>query len=192
MKTVLQKIVESTELLARFINTLSLLEYIGARKIIKSQPQESLNEEILAHMYEEVRHAQVLKRAALKLAPELCATYAKTALLKGDAACRYIQTVDHAAQEAFAERDPWRSYLYTTFLVEERANSLYPMIDEVLSAAGKNPLFRGILEEEQRHLAEISAWLKEIPEGEAKILQLRTIEVTAFEQWSDALCHAIM
>lgn len=191
MKTTLHKIIRSPLIHARFINTLSLLEYIGARKIIKSQQQTQITVDILAHMVEELRHAQILKRAALKLAPQLCATYAPEALFCGEAACRYIQTLDHAAEKLFNERDPWPSYLYTTLLIEERANKVYPQIDKVLQENGKPTLFRGILVEEERHLQEINHCLKTIPDAENRATILRPIEQNAFADFVSAMEEAL-
>ncbi len=83
---------------ARFLNTLSLLEYIGVRKILKSQPAEGLSAEMLEHILEEARHAYVLKRLALRVGGESVATYAAPALLCGEEARRYIQTLDRSAE----------------------------------------------------------------------------------------------
>lgn len=57
----LTALVKQPTLHARFLNTLSLLEFIGARKIMKSQEEDSVTPAVLAHATEEIRHAQVLK-----------------------------------------------------------------------------------------------------------------------------------
>ena len=53
---------------ARFLNTLSLMEHIGSRKIMTSQTSRGLGGETLRHLAEETRHAYFFKRAAEKLA----------------------------------------------------------------------------------------------------------------------------
>lgn len=183
MKDILFKIIQSEKILARFLNTLSLLEYIGARKILKSQHQEAITEKILAHAQEEIRHAQVLKRAALKLSPDLCATYVPESLLCGKEATHYFQTIDHALNE----RDSWQAYLFTTWLIEIRAVSLYTLFDEVLMENNKSAIFRGILQEEQNHLDEILSWLQTIPDHQAKMQQLKIIEEQAFLKWMESI-----
>lgn len=174
-------------ILGRFFNTLSFMEYIGARKIIKSQPQEKLHEDVLSHMYEEIRHAYVLKKAAMRFAPEICETYSAEALLAGSAAANYMKAVDKAAVEKFNEQDPWLCYLYTTLLVEERANQYYLLIDEALEAQGYSPIFRGILVEEERHLADITTALQQYPHSFERLPLLREIEAVAFDEYLSAM-----
>ena len=49
---------------ARWLNMFSYLEYIGFRKIVKSQGAENLSLETLGHAVEEGRHALMLKKFA--------------------------------------------------------------------------------------------------------------------------------
>ena len=49
---------------ARFLNTLSLMEHIGSRKIMVSQTCGPLGREVLKHLAEETRHAFFFKKAA--------------------------------------------------------------------------------------------------------------------------------
>src|SRR5262249_46788904 len=140
------------------------------RKILKSQPQQQLTSQILAHISEELRHAQVLKRAAVKIAPEHCKTYAPGDLLCGQEASQYIQTVDGAvaacvlkfnpASDLYAEQ--FLAYLYTTLIIEQRATNFYTLFESVLQASNLS-VFRGILQEEEQHLAQVLVWLKEEP-----------------------------
>ena len=62
-KQVLSELVKHNELHAKFLNTISLMEYMGARKIVKSQLEKNVDSEVLAHMTEEIRHAQIFKKA---------------------------------------------------------------------------------------------------------------------------------
>ena len=59
----LERIVAQPAIHARFINTLSRLEYVGARKLMKSQDSSGLDRETLQHLVEETRHAWMLKKA---------------------------------------------------------------------------------------------------------------------------------
>src|ERR1700730_12813184 len=60
-------IVPDPALHARWLNTFSYLEYVGFRKIVKSQLAEVLAAAILGHACEEGRHALGLKKLAIKL-----------------------------------------------------------------------------------------------------------------------------
>ncbi|HVV67920.1 MAG TPA: hypothetical protein VHE99_02630 [Gammaproteobacteria bacterium] len=179
MQQLLKKMIGEPQQLARFLNTLSLLEYIGARKIIKSLQQQQLNEKLLGHMNEELRHALILKRAAVKISPQ-CDDYATWNLLCGDEAWHYFQTVDHAAITLLQETDPWRCYVFTTLLLELRAVEFYTIFEQSLQELGKPSIFRGILHEENRHLQEMLAWIRLIPDSNAKLAQLQEMEAAEF------------
>lgn len=180
MEKLLENIIATPVIYARFLNTLSLLEYIGARKILKSQHYQLLNTKLLSHMSEEMRHAQILKRAAMKISPD-CDTYMPKTLLCEGAAYHYFQTVDHAPAAEFNEHNPWHCYLYTTSVIEIRALNFYGIFEKVLKKLGNPSVFRGILAEEKRHLEQVSDWLHAIPNYSARHLErLKEIEEREF------------
>ena len=179
---------------ARFVNTLSLMEYIGARKILKSQPAAGFTLELLAHVSEEIRHAHVLKRLALKLDPAV-ETYAPEFLLAPAAASGYMQSVDRAAEADLvatgAGAQPWVNYLYTTLLVEERAGGFYPAYAERLAPLGHAGVIQGILREEENHLRQVvDHLLRDDADGRARLDRLRAVEASAFEKWLTELQKA--
>lgn len=186
MQQLLKNIITSPKIYARFLNTLSLLEYIGARKILKSQHQQYLTEKLLAHSIEELRHARVLKRAAIKIAPEYD-SYAPDALLCGAEATHYFQTVDHATNTVIGEYNPWHCYLYTTLLIEIRALSFYSTCEEILQELGMPSVFRGILVEEEQHLQEVTEYLQKIPGYEKNLEILKNIEEKEFSGFLQAV-----
>ena len=57
MNEILELIVSDRFIHAKWLNALSHLEYIGTRKIIKSQLSENIDYETLKHIHEESRHA---------------------------------------------------------------------------------------------------------------------------------------
>jgi hypothetical protein len=172
---------------ARFLNTLSLLEYIGVRKILKSQPAAGLTAEMLEHILEEARHAAILKRLALRVGGPAMADYAAPALLCGEEARRYIQTLDRGAELDLKETGfpaaaaPPVNYLYTTLLIEERAGRVYPVYEPVLAAIGLGGVVAGIVREEEGHLSAVSRRLvREDPGHPTRLERLRRTERRAF------------
>ena len=161
-KTVLQAVVANSEMHARFLNTLSLLEYIGARKIMKSQEEHQITPTILAHMTEEIRHAQILKKLAIKIGSDRVMSYSEGSLLCGDEGRAYIQAIDRKACEVVGEQKVFLNYLLTTLVVEERAQELYPYYDELLTPLGLAGPLRAIFREEEEHLAQVIAALKNL------------------------------
>ena len=97
-------IVADPALHARWLNTFSYLEYVGFRKIVKSQRAEALTAAILGHACEEGRHALGLKKLAVKLGGSAFDSYAPEALLCGEEAEAYFQELDQSCDEAFADR----------------------------------------------------------------------------------------
>ena len=67
-RAVLDRVVVEPRLHARFVNTLSRLEYVGVRKILKSRRSERLDIDGLQHILDEAVHALRLKKAAVALA----------------------------------------------------------------------------------------------------------------------------
>lgn len=187
---VLQSVAEDRATLSRLMNSISLMEYMGARKIIKSQLEKDICAEVLAHMSEEIRHAQVFKKMALKLSDGVLDTYEDEHLLAGAQARAYIQTVDQAIYEALPEKDSHLNYLLSTLLIEERANSVYPYFSRVVAAYGFSTHIDKILREEEHHLQEIEERLMGRGEiGENKLNQLRHIETQAFFNLIEAIAR---
>lgn len=185
----LKALARNRELHARFVNTVSLLEYIGARKILKSQKESRMTAELLAHVAEEIRHAQALKRVALKLSDGKLESYSQDELLAGSEARAYIQAVDHTPLlGGEPSRDEFTSYLYATLLIEERANRIYPLYEPILAEAGFPGVLRGILQEEEAHLHDIRQDIE--ASGAPELAPLREREEIAFLAWWSAVERA--
>jgi len=157
-------IISGPQLHARWLNTFSFLEYIGFRKIVKSQKAESLSAAVLAHALEEGRHAMSLKKLAIKIGGQAFDSYAPEALLCGEAAEDYFQTLDHACDEALQDQSEDQRaalvYLYVTWLVEIRALDVYTHYRKALVSAGYAQSLDGLLAEETQHLSRVAEELR--------------------------------
>ncbi len=188
--SVLEKILPDPTLHGRFLNTLSLLEYIGARKILKSQSAPRMNPYLIAHAAEEIRHSQILKKLAVKLGASL--DYEESALLQPIEARAYIQGIDHCVAEVFGKSESWACYLYTTLLIEERALEFYPVYEQTLSKLGLGGQIAAILRDEEQHLAEMRRWIEELPAPQ-RALGLKSwdlfksVEHGLFEEWMHSI-----
>jgi hypothetical protein len=183
-KNTLSRLVNIPELHGRFLNTLSLLEYIGARKIMKSQHEENITPTVLGHMVEEIRHAQVVKKIAVKVGGAAMKTYREEALLCGAEGRAYIQAIDRAAEEVLGKNSSWANYLLTTLVVEERAQDIYPLYDQLLAPLGLNGPLKAIFREEEEHLSQVTELLK--TQGactEEMIQSVRAVEQKYFHEF---------
>ncbi len=189
-KTVLTDLSQRPHDHARFLNSISLMEYMGARKIMKSQHEESISAEVLAHMAEEIRHAQVFKKMALKLSEGRLVTYDEEYLLAGNEARAYIQTVDQGVAGVLKKQDSYFNYLLSTLLIEERANKVYPFYAQLLEPYGFATHIQKILREEEHHLKEIEDSLKERQGLSSQQMEhLRELESKAFMALIEAVCQ---
>ena len=147
---ILEKVISDRNLHSRWLNTLSYLEYIGTRKILKSLPAHILSKAFLDHIYEEARHSLFFKNLAQKVAQKNL-SFKEHELLAPQAGNDYFQRVDHYSVK-FSFSNPVISYLYTTYTLEQRALSFYSLYDEMLEKKGFSFSLQSVLNDEKTHL----------------------------------------
>lgn len=159
MKETLLHITASPLLEARWLNTVSLLELIGARKIAKTVCRTHPQVEILEHFADESRHALAFKKLALAVDPKV------SDYLCRDEAIKYFQSLDHGIKAKIrgltGADDEFLNYLLTTTLIERRAMKLYPLYREV----SRNPVVMAeldrVISEETSHRVPLEALARE-------------------------------
>lgn len=185
---VFQQISESQDLAGRFFNMLSLMEFIGARKIMKSQGLEAMDRELLSHLSEEIRHAQVFKKLALKCDPSL-GGYSRQTVLSWSAAQNYMQFIDLGIAEKLGQSKTPLNYTLTTLVVEERANKVYPVLAELFARFGADGPLRTILREEESHLEDVLATIKSLGVAQSDLDFYRRLEDKAYQEILKGLRH---
>jgi len=189
---VLQRLLAHPALAGRFINTLSLLEYVGTRKILKSQRAEEIDAILLRHIAEEARHALVLKQLAAKVSPFPLPTYDWPYLIAGAEAIGYFQELDRGVEASLNGAQVFLNYLYTTYLIEMRADLVYPQMEEILASLGRDGIFLRVLREERAHLMEVRRAIGAVdPEAGTRTAHLITLEEQLFERFLGALEEAV-
>jgi hypothetical protein len=190
------RIVANPILHARWLNTFSYLEYVGFRKIVKSQKAETLTAQILGHACEEGRHALGLKKLAVKLGGAEFDSYAPEVLLCGQEAEAYFQNLDQSCDEAFADRaDEERvrlTYCYVTWLVERRALDVYGVYKKALGDSEIAKKLGGLLAEEIKHLADVEASLCAAdPDFPTRSKQFEVVEETLYQKFIGVLTREL-
>jgi hypothetical protein len=192
LEAIIATIVAEPTLHARWLNTFSFLEYVGFRKIVKSQRAETLGVAVLTHALEEGRHALGLRKIAVKLGGPRFDSYAPETLLCGEEAESYFQDLDAACDDAFADRtDAERTrlaYASVTALVERRALDVYAVYSRALGSSEIARKLEGLLAEEVKHLGEVEAWLTEA--GAQSVIASKDLsarEVELYERFLDAV-----
>jgi hypothetical protein len=165
---------------ARFLNTLSLLEHIGSRKIMVSQTRGPLGRDVLKHLAEEARHAYFFKRAAEKIAGSPL-DYSDDDTLAPASARMYFGRLDAAIGRTLGDDAAIEvPYLYISMIIELRAIWVYRLYHRLLAEHQVGLSLNSILAEEELHLREMVSRLDALDSKTAE-------RIPAFAQMEDSL-----
>ncbi len=199
LRDLLMRIVDNHATHARFLNTLSLQENIGARKISASELPETTTFMVLKHAAEEHRHAFYLKKQILKLAPGEYLTYRPEELLVPYSSRLYLNMLDvetcrylKKEMQLIGAGLKFAAYLLVTYAIEVRADYIYPIYQQVLDDVQSKVSVRNIIIEEQGHLEEMIAQLKIFSaDWELHAKNITTIETKLYHKWIAELAKEI-
>jgi hypothetical protein len=213
----LSTVIQNDETHGKFLNTLSLLEHIGSRKIMLSHVHKSPNGEVLKHMAEEARHAYffshkaeaLLKKPLNDYSPDttLAPAAAKMYFGKLDSYIEHTITAPHKNGESrsqknsgsLCERSPVASehktdacYLWVSLMIELRAHWAYGLYQDVLNQHQKTLSLKSLIAEENMHLAEMFESVMALDaSAEQTIPLLATQEHELFEHFFAQLQAAV-
>lgn len=173
---------------ARFLNTLSLLEHIGSRKIMKSRVGDGLSGDVLRHLAEETRHAYFFKHAAEKLARGALG-FGAAETIAGSAARSYMGRLDASITgECDARSESSLPYLYMSLIVELRAVWFYRLYQALLSEHKVGISLKSVLAEEELHLDAMLARLADMDaQCMTRVAQFQALEQQRFPILWDAV-----
>jgi len=199
LNTILPKIIANNQLHARWLNTLSLMENTGARKISASEDPVTVTYIILKHAAEEHRHAFYLKKQIEKAAKDQCPTYADQYLVAPAYSKYYLNVLDVEVSRylkkelGLAGKElRFAAYLLVTYAIEVRADELYPVYQEALDNAGSKVNVKSIILEEEGHLEEMIAQLHKFsPDWQRHADKAVEIETRLFNNWVVALSKEV-
>lgn len=199
LEELLQHIVSDDQTHARFLNTLSLQENIGARKISANEQPETSTYMVLKHAAEEHRHAFYLKKQIAKLSLSACPTYEPDYLLAPYSSKYYLNKLDLMTCRYLKDTLQLRgsdlkfaAYLLVTYAIEVRADLIYPVYQDVLDQNKSKVSVRSIILEEQGHLEEMTVQLKNFSTSwETHAENITTIEAVLYKNWINDLARTI-
>src|SRR6201996_3947040 len=188
---ILPNIIADNQLHGRWLNTLSLMENTGARKISASEDPVTVTYIILKHAAEEHRHAFYLKKQIEKAGKAFCPTYADEYLVASNYSKYYLNMLDvevcrYLKKELNLTGSELRfaAYLLVTYAIEVRADELYPIYQDALDTAGSKINVKSIILEEEGHLEEMINQLKSFsPDWEFHANKAVEMESRLFVQW---------
>lgn len=195
LKRIITQIVDQPELHAKWLNTLSMMENCGARKISAGENSQNVDLIVLKHAAEEARHAYFLKSQIKKTGFEGCSTYRPDELLAPIFSAQYLHQLDVTISR-YLKNDcqlkgaelKFGSYLLVTYAIEVRADDLYPVYAEVLKEKNSAISVRMIIVEEQGHLEEMIAQMNSFFGNWEKYGEfVLELEKKLFSEWQIAL-----
>jgi hypothetical protein len=156
LENLLRTIISHPVLHARWLNSLSYLEYRGMRKIARALKTTDIDRDILMHMQEEARHALLLKKMAIKIGGEEFSQYTETNMLAPLSFKKYFFDLDKLISQSLNESEgvasPKAIYHKTSLTIEFRAISLYRLYQSLLLEMQSEISIANLLVEEERHL----------------------------------------
>ena len=148
LKSVLDIICQDYQLEAKWLHTLSLLEFIGARKIAKTMALHHPSSNVLDHFADETRHASIFKQLSQQL-------FATNEYLAENAAKTYMKKLDTQLCDwldgIYPEATTQDKYLLVTTMIEERAMVVYPLYRKYSRDRQIQTELRKIIKEEASH-----------------------------------------
>lgn len=199
MENIFELVVKDNKLHAKWLNTLSMMENAGAKKIKKCEHPVLATEIILKHSSEEARHAYYLKKQIQKIDKGSCPTYERQYLLAPRMSFYYLHELDikvcRFLKDTFGYKGDdlkYAAYLLVTYAIEVRADELYPKYQDVLTTTNSPVNVKSIIAEEINHLAEMKHQLKEFsPDWEKLCNIVVEVEEKLFQQWIGAVTKEI-
>lgn len=200
LKELLEEIVPVPELHAKWLNSLSLMENCGARKISAGEHPQEVDIIVLKHAAEEARHAYYLKSQIRKTGYTGCETYKLLDLLAPIDSYQYLHRLDVAVSKylkqtcGFSGYDlKYASYLLVTYAIEVRADELYPIYESVLKKEKSTISVRMIIAEEKGHLEEMIAQMLDFfgDDWNKHGDHVLAIEAPLFASWQLAIQSAV-
>ena len=199
LQAIIEKIVSSPELHAKWLNSLSMMENTGARKISACEHDQFVDEIVLKHAAEEARHAYYLKSQIKKTGFDGCKTYQMEELLAPVQSFQYLHALDTSISRYLkrqlrysGNKLKYAAYLLVTYAIEVRADELYPIYEDVLKSGESKISVRMIVVEEKGHLEEMIQQMDEFfddwtAHGEFAL----AIENKLFNKWVNAIQNSI-
>lgn len=184
---------------AKWLNTLSFMENAGARKISACEDPLLVGLLQLKHAAEEHRHAYYLKKQIRKISAIHCPFYESKDLLAPNFTRHYLQALDISCCRYLkthfglaGSKLKFAAYLFVTYAIELRADSLYPQYQQALTASKHRVMVKSIIVEEEGHLEEMIHQLEGFdPEWEKHVKPILAIEEELFKAWIGAIKQEI-
>ena len=195
LQEILDMIVPNDGLHGKWLNSLSMMENTGARKISKYEHPVNTDIVVLKHAAEEARHAYYLKKQISKLPEVSCPDFSYPYLLAPVESHHYLNMLDVEACRYLKKKMQLEgrelkhgAYLLVTYAIEVRADMLYGVYQDALTKHGSKVNVKSIILEEEGHLQEMQRMLESFhPEWASLANDMCAVEDRLFQVWVEAI-----
>lgn len=176
-----------------WLKSLSYLEYIGYRKMIKSLPQPITSNPVFQHLSDEIRHSFVFQKLSEKLSESITVLPSFESPLIAVAET-YFQGLDAKIEEwvvaNFSSKQPEYCYMLTSYVIERRALEVYPFYHAQLEEGTAKSMVLQVIKDEREHLDSLETRFEKIPQlKKIKDAEIWALENILFNQYIEALTH---
>lgn len=197
LQRALVPVAANNEHLARYLNLISYIEYIGTRALVMSFQPAEVDFLSLGHVLEEARHAFFFRRLAAKLTARNL-TYSAQDTASGESARRYVNRTAAgfnriiSGRKISEQRRISLTVLYTSAVLEVRAVWWYRNLQQVLLQQGSSISLQPILVDEANHLNRLEVELTQHdPEWASVMEQMFLLDRRNFSRFNAAALRAL-
>jgi len=155
-KQFLEEVTSSDAKHYQWLRSLSYLEFIGYRKMVKSLGYQGVRKGVYHHLSDEINHSFMLQELAEK---GFCSDREGKSFdseLMGIAEA-YFQDLDSGVKDWISkvkgEQNPYLCYMLVSYIIEKRAMKVYPQYYSFLKEAPLKYVLQKIIKDEKEHLS---------------------------------------
>ncbi len=148
-----------------WLKTLSYLEFVGYRKMVKSLNYQDVNNGVFHHLTDEIQHSFMLREIAEKNFKETPLSSSETEECIRMAE-NYFQSLDsfihEEVQKLTGKANHYLAYLWVSYIIEKRAMQVYPYYYNLLVDTPLKMVLQKIIQDESHHLNYLENVMKQL------------------------------
>ncbi len=146
-----------------WLKSLSYIEYIGYRKMVKSLSYDEMGKDTFQHLSDEIQHSFMLRRLADDFRGARASDPTESGKISSIAE-NYFQTLDSKIGEWTTDlsgsENHQLSYLWTSYIIEKRAMKVYPHYFSKLDSSPLKTTIQKIIKDESEHLSYLENYIQ--------------------------------
>ncbi len=151
-----------------WLRSISYLEYIGYRKMVKAVPYQEVEQGVFRHLSDEIQHSFMLKEMAQKTFEQIQVSQSTLDELV-EISEEYFQGIDQMANEwvsrVLGKEDRLSCYVWVSYMIEKRAMQVYSSYLSRIVHTPLKTMIQKIIRDESEHLNYLENQIPQLPEA---------------------------